>query len=263
MSKSNTFTKVYNFLKRKFYKTPNKRDIESLIRKLKPVRTENELIRLGGPVDGGYLVPNDLENIEACFSPGVGTRSTFEKECAEHGMKIFMADASVTRPSIENEKFNFIKKYIGKKTKGDFISLQDWIKQSNIEPSKDLILQMDIEGYEYEVFLNTPQEILERYRMIVVEFHMLTSIEYPYYFQRARKVFDKLLKEHTCVHIHPNNCCGSKIIYGIEVPGVAEFTFYRNDRFVQRNDIENLPHPLDRDNLDNADSLELAKAWYR
>ena len=42
-----------------------------------------DLIRVGGNGDGGYLVPDILDNIDYCFSAGVGEISTFEKELSE------------------------------------------------------------------------------------------------------------------------------------------------------------------------------------
>jgi hypothetical protein len=45
--------------------------IINLIQSLAPQTTDKALIRLGPNKDGGYLVPNDLDGIEACFSPGV------------------------------------------------------------------------------------------------------------------------------------------------------------------------------------------------
>lgn len=42
------------------------------------VPDSKDLIRLGPNGDGGYLVPDDLTGIEACFSPGVCATSEFE-----------------------------------------------------------------------------------------------------------------------------------------------------------------------------------------
>ena len=87
----------------------------NLLPKLHPISTDKKLIRMGAERDGGYLVPNDLEGIEACFSPGVDQISKFEQECAERGMKVFMADASVDKPAEEHPMFDFRKSYIGEK----------------------------------------------------------------------------------------------------------------------------------------------------
>jgi len=83
--------------------------VQSLLNKLWPVSCDKELIRLGVLGDGGYLVPDDLDGIEACFSPGVGFDSAFEKDCADRGMKIFLADGSVDKPAQSHELFVFTK----------------------------------------------------------------------------------------------------------------------------------------------------------
>ncbi len=62
---------------------------------IRPVETEHPLIRVGGDGDGGYLIPNDLEGIAACFSPGVATTADFEAGMAARGIRCFLADASV------------------------------------------------------------------------------------------------------------------------------------------------------------------------
>ncbi len=58
-------------------------EVRELINKLRPISCDKTLIRLGPKGDGGYLVPDDLEGIVACFSPGVGSISKFEKDCTE------------------------------------------------------------------------------------------------------------------------------------------------------------------------------------
>ena len=80
---------------------------------VKPVKTEHELIRIGGEADGGYLVPDDLINLGACFSPGVSNVSDFENCLTKKGIKCFMADYSVDNPPITNSLFDFQKKYLG------------------------------------------------------------------------------------------------------------------------------------------------------
>lgn len=250
------------FLLNKYYPRPTKENLLFLISGLKPIRTQKELIRIGGESDGGYLLPNDLEGIEACFSPGVGGKSQFELECADLGMKIFMADASVDGPAIEDKRFNFEKKFIGGLQKSNFITLESWINSAKVEEEADLLLQMDIEGFEYEVLNATPVETLHRFRILVIEFHLLDNLGMPWHYYRSKKAFQKLLTNHTCVHIHPNNSCGLTNIKGIEVPGIAEFTFLRNDRINEKSKIESLPHPLDRDSV-NAEAFALPQIWYR
>ena len=73
--------------------------LRALIEKLSPVTCGKELIRLGDDGDGGYLLPDDLGGIAACFSPGVGYSSKFEIDVAARGIRVHMADASVDGPA--------------------------------------------------------------------------------------------------------------------------------------------------------------------
>jgi len=181
-------------------------DVQSLLNKLKPVSFGGELIRLGSNGDGGYLVPDDLAGITACFSPGVDQVSGFERDCAELDMKVFMADRSVEKPAESHELFEFTKKYIGVTTNDDFMTLDDWVSSGIPEEQGDLLLQIDIEGFEYETFLNVSDVLLSRFRIIVAEFHYLDRLWNKPYFEIASRVFDRLLQTHSCVHNHPNNC---------------------------------------------------------
>lgn len=238
-------------------------ELQSLFSKLHPVSCDKELIRLGPVGDGGYLVPDDLAGIEACFSPGVGFSSTFEKDCADRGMKVFLADGSVDSAKSYHELFVFIKKYIAMLTDNFFITIDDWVKLSMPDSRSDLLLQMDIEGSEYEVLLAASDELLKRFRIIVIEFHALDGLRSKPFFKIASQVFEKLLHTHTCVHSHPNNCSGLIRFEGLEIPSVMEFTFLRNDRISGSSFARIFPHPLDADNAENKPSLPLPACWYR
>jgi len=238
-----------------------KKDLMRLIQRLWPVSTGKELIRLGPAGDGGYLVPDDLDGVKACFSPGVSSISGFEKECAERGMQVFLADKSVEGPAESHEKFNFLRKFIGSRMNEDFTTLDDWVKSSFAADNSELLLQIDIEGYEYETFLSCSNELINRFRIIVSEFHNLDQLWNKYFFQIASSVFEKILQTHTCVHIHPNNYYPIFRKYGLDIPPLAEFTFLRNDRVVDPVPATKFPNPLDCDNTANA-SLKLPDSWH-
>jgi hypothetical protein len=237
--------------------------ILSLIKELSPVRTDKNLLRLGANGDGGYLVPDDLEGILACFSPGVGNLSAFENDCLKFGMKIFLADKSVDRPAVQNENFNFIKRFIGPTTDEDYITMDDWanlyLKEND---TSDLLLQMDIEGYEYFSIINMSETLLKRFRIIVIEFHELEKLWDKEFFEKATIALKKIMQNHMCVHIHPNNCYELVVHYGIEIPRVAEFTFLRKDRIRSHVPQTIFPHPLDFDTTNNK-TIVLPKCWFK
>jgi hypothetical protein len=235
--------------------------LEDFLRKLHPVSCEKELVRMGPEGDGGYLVPDDLEGIQACFSPGVSSISGFEKKCAELGMQVFLADKSVDSAAEEHERFHFTKKFIGVISDDDFMTLDSWVNDSMPDKDAELLLQIDIEGYEYEVFLATPSDLLRRFRIIVVEFHQLDSFWSRPFFSLASRAFEKILQTHTCLHIHPNNSCGSVKKDGNEIPHAMEFTFLRNDRVTKTGYVKSFPNPLDYKNVPGSD-IVLPECWY-
>ena len=253
---------IINFPENHSTPLTDKDKLKSLIHKLRPVSSGKRLIRLGPNGDGGYLVPDDLKEIEACFSPGVDYVSGFEKVCADMGMKVFLADKSVARPAESHEQFNFTMKNIGVTTNDEFMTIDEWVNTSVSESKKDLLLQIDIEGYEYETFLCMSDNLIRRFRVIVVEFHQLDMLWSQPFFQLVSRVFEKILQTHSCLHIHPNNCCGSDKRWGLEIPRVAEFTFLRNDRIKNPSFVDSFPNPLDYDNTSHP-TLPLPKCWYK
>lgn len=95
-------------------KMPSQLKMFNLLNKLRPVKTEFNLIRVGSENDGGYLLPDDLNSIKACFSPGVDTNASFEKDLLQNfQIESHLADLSVDAPPNELKPKSFIKKFLG------------------------------------------------------------------------------------------------------------------------------------------------------
>ena len=236
--------------------------IEQLMRMMCPQVTEHPLIRIGGPGDGGYLVPDDLEEISAIFSPGVAGTADFESEFARRGVPCFLADHSVNAPPVDSPLFHFEKKYLGSLSGGIYMTLDDWVNR-NAHKGGDLVLQMDIEGAEYQVLLAADQSTLRRFRVIIVEFHNLESAWHPKGLDLIKITMTKLLTHFDVVHAHPNNY-QPPIGYGdLMIPPLIEFTFLRKDRIQSRTPVTLLPHPLDRKNVFALSDFPLPRCWYR
>ena len=208
-------------------------------------------------------MPNDLQGIYACFSPGVGSVSLFEKELAELGIRAFLADGSIDSPTKQHKLFHFTKKFVGAFSNDDYVTLDEWVSASVADPSLDLLLQIDIEGNEYQVFLSASEAVLQRFRIIVAEFHRLDDLWNKSFFNLASCAFDKILKYHTCVHIHPNNADRMRRNNGIDIPRVMEFTFLRKDRISNADYQRTFPHRLDCENLYGGRPLLLPACWYK
>ncbi len=242
-------------------KTTDKQKLLDFLDLVKPINTNHDLIRIGGDTDGGYLIPNDVENIDTCFSPGVSEVADFEDDLTKRGIKCFLADYSVEAPPIKNDLFDFEKKYLGSKENEIFMTLESWVSKK--APSKsDFILQMDIEGAEYGVICDTSSDTFKKFRVLVIEFHGLDRLFDRMGFELIELSFTKILKNFEVVHIHPNNCSKPTECYGIIIPRVMEFTFLRKDRITQRSKSLSFPHKLDRKNVAKNADFALPKCWY-
>lgn len=236
-------------------------EILGLIRKLRPQNCGLELIRIGASGDGGYLIPNDLEGIEYCFSPGVGPLSDFENDLADRGIRTFLADYSVEGPAITRPEFTFDKKFLGSSDRDEFFTLTAWKEKYLKGYSGDLLLQMDIEGAEYEVILNAPDELLNQFRIAVIEFHALDRLFDPFVFKIYSECFEKLLRYFHIAHIHPNNLCRRVKKGKIEILTFMEFTFLNKRRVHSTRPQQEFPHKLDMDNSIGR-PIVLPKCWH-
>ena len=245
----------------------SKDELTEFIRLLRPISTGKELIRVGGNGNGGYLVPDDFDGIGYCFSPGVSAVATFEEQLAsQYGIKSFMADASVEAPPLKNNLFSFEKKFLGSRNAGDFMRLESWIAAHEKEiGNTDLILQMDIEGSEYDVLIDTSIETLKRFRIMAIEFHSMDMIFNRSALRLLRPLVEKIANEFVVVHIHPNNYKPPRTHRGIQVPKVMEITFLRKDRIIQPTPHTPLafPHPLDQRNVPSKPETGLPDIWWK
>lgn len=238
--------------------------LQELISRIRPVKSSFELIRVGGESDGGYLVPDDLEGIRYCLSPGVDQIADFEKDLLRRGIRSHLADYSVVSPPPGLDFASFTRKFLGAVTHQNHISMADWCKDLGLDDeSGDLLLQMDIEGSEYEVLLTMAEELLARFRIMVIEFHNIESWGQQHFFALVAAAFSRLLEHFNVVHIHPNNAMGLVNLGGIVAPRVFEVTFHRKDRGEILGNADTFPHPLDRPNLQDRPDLVLPINWYK
>jgi hypothetical protein len=183
---------------------------------------------------------------------------------AELSIPSFMADYSVDGPPVASSSFSFEKLFLATHSDGKkFVRLEDWVTQ-NAPSDGDLVLQMDIEGSEWPVLLDTPDQTLKRFRIMVIEFHdldqMMTATLGAEVFST---LLDKLSRNFKVVHLHANNAGGIHKFKGQVIPRVIELTFLRSDRFDLSSDKYPalMPHPLDEPNMPWGKDIALTGPW--
>lgn len=240
----------------------NEQAVRDLIGRLHPKTTDRPLIRVGGMHDGGYLLPDDLDGIAACFSPGVATTATFEEEMIKRGVPCFLLDGSVDGPPTTHDLIHFSKAFLGVTNREGMTTLDAWVGRH--APSEgDLLLQMDIEGAEWPVFLNVSDATLSRFRVIVVELHDIDRLIDKVGFTLIGNALDRLLRDFHIVHNHPNNTGGLVAKNDVVLPRVMEATFLRKDRAEVTGYATEFPHPLDTPNAPSLPDIALPRIWRR
>jgi hypothetical protein len=208
--------------------------------------TGHKLIRLGSENDGGYLVPDLLlKEIKYLFSPGVSNETSFDEDCHKKKITPFLLDGTIDY----NGPFNFIKKNLNIFSDDKNITLSEWLNTANIEENENnLMLQMDIEGNEWDILDNIELSLLKKFKIIVIEFHFFGK--FIRNLAKISNVFAKLNVDFTISHIHPNNASSNFVnVKGFEIKRCYEFTYINNNSLLERKKLPySLPHVLDRPN---------------
>jgi len=236
-------------------------EVRGVIRLLRPIRSPHGLIRIGPDADGGYLIPDDLDGVEVCFSPGVDNKVIFERQLAARGIRCHLADYSIAEiPDVAGSTFE--KRFVGLTNEEPFTTLESWVERHTTDSTGDMLLQMDIEGWEYGSLLLTPSHVLRRFRILIVEFHDLRQIFEKAGNRMMAALFRKLSDEFYVVHIHPNNHGPLMTRGGLSIPRTIEVTFHRKDRVTSVEFATAFPHPLGRDCVAGKPAVPLPRCWY-
>ena len=235
------------------HRTLNLNELKDIYSLIYPVSTGYKLIRLGERGDGGYLIPNCLEGIEMCFSPGTAEQFQFELDLDRiFNIPSIMCDPSIERPKGLSEKLSFEKLSIGYENKNGMIKLSSWIKK-HIEPKENsLMLSLDIEGGEWKVFMEEDHSFLKNFKIMTFELHFLSYLhDTEFVKDYFIPVINNIKSKFDIVHVHPQN--GSAYC-GMYSEGendekylcdCLEFTCLSKSFRLKEPVPSKLPHPLD------------------
>ncbi|PTX56632.1 methyltransferase FkbM-like protein [Litoreibacter ponti] len=235
-------------------------EVKEFLAQFEPMQTGHELVRIGPDFDGGYLVPDDIEGLTAVFSPGVSDTLGFDREMADRVDHVYLADASVDRPSGMMPNMSFEKKFLGTEDSGDIMTMDAWVG-GNSGQGDDLLLQMDIEGAEYDVLNATSDEVLGRFRVILIEYHDLDRVFDRAQFEKMSKAIARLGETHVLCHLHTNNTALNFKLKGRDMSRYVEATYLRRDRVTGPLTPAQIPHTLDQRNVEEFDDVPTPAFW--
>jgi hypothetical protein len=220
-----------------------------------------DMTRVGGNNDGGYFCPTDLSSITTVFSPGYGGIKDFEDELGRLGKKIYICDPMYDHiPNLmESQDFDGIGLAATSNADGLFLSLSDWIDSKVDSNTNHMLLQMDIEGAEWEILLHSEAEVLRRFDVLLIEFHNLDRLVFDKNFlESAEILFAKLANDFTNIYCRANNCGGTFAYLLNKMPKVVEITLVKNSQLELWRTL-NPRQPINDEDFSNNPSLPSLK----
>jgi hypothetical protein len=176
-----------------------------LLDEIQPVKLSNcELQRFGEANDGGYLLcGNLLTGVRSAYSYGISGYDGWGCDVSR-GLRVPVHQYdcfNLTRPLCEGGQTIFHPECIGPSTVVEegrpFDTLKNQIAR-NGDAEKHLVIKMDVEGAEWNSFLSTPDDVLQKIDQLVVEFH---GSDRGHYIEALRK----LKRFFHVAHLHWNN----------------------------------------------------------
>jgi len=185
-------------------------------------------IRIGRNADGGYIFLDDFRNIKIAYSFGIANEISFEKELADRSIEIFMYDHTINKLPFENPKFHWKKIGLTGQNINDsnMKTLSELINENGHSKEENMILKIDIESYEWEVFQYLNSSIFRQFKYIVGEFHLSETNKFDYY-----NILKKILITHQIFHIHCNNCGGIIHLNGLKICSALEISFIQKEGY--------------------------------
>jgi hypothetical protein len=219
-----------------------------------------EKIRLGDAGDGGYVMLDDFADVTGAFSFGIDTNCSWDVQIADRGIDVYQYDHSVEGPPTAHPRFHFTRKMILGVASKEAESLSSALEM--IPPGR-LILKIDIEGAEWDVFDAASAVELGRFSQIVCEFHNFHEVLDRSWRDRAQRVLAKLRAQFDVVHVHANNYGTCHVIAYVTIPEVLEVSFANRSIYSSVETDEIFPTALDQPNRPDRADIFLGTMRYR
>jgi hypothetical protein len=217
-------------------KSSNKyQNLHKLIQLLSPMDISGASYRrVGRDYDGGYIMLDDFAArcIDAAYSFGISNDVSWDEDIAGLGIDVFMYDHTIEELPRQHPRFHFFRKGVsGKPSDEGLATLSTLVAENGHQGSKNLMLKMDIEGYEWSVIEETPSDVLNQFSQIVIEFHGLNPDETPANLTRIFVALEKINKTHQSIHVHANGFCNVSWLCELTLPDVIEATYVRRSDY--------------------------------
>lgn len=186
--------------------------VKRLLTLFRPCNVRNYgKVRVGGLHDGGYVMLDDMPDEGIVYSFGVSQYSPWDLDMANRGFVVHQYDGTIDAPPDSHPRLIFNQCNItgASNPPPGFKNISQILKDNEHEAASDLILQIDIEGYEWDFFSSITDDQMKQFRQVIVEFHGLhpddSRDQFGLSFPDKLKILEKINRTHSVLHHHFNN----------------------------------------------------------
>lgn len=204
------------------------------VRKMMSVKNVygGEYCRIGDPINsGGYIMLDDFKDKNIFYSFGIAADVSWDSYPAEVlDKKVYMYDHTIEALPYQNKNFIWKKQGIcgenemGKNEK--LKALSEILRENGHDSENDMILKMDVEGAEWDVFSTFDADELKRFDQIALELHWFWDLNNK---DRILKSLENLNRHHQIIHVHGNSFGIAVPMEGYNMPDIIEATWVRKE----------------------------------
>ena len=163
-----------------------------------------DLIRVGGPTDGGYVMADPLA-AGGAISIGVGSDVSWDQDIGARGIPVAMFDHTVRKPPGHVPNGTFYRLGIGPGQGPKTQPLGQLLMVAGFTGRDDLLLKMDVEGAEWAALTEPGPADLQPFTQIVLELHCIAGLKDERSAEPILAAIEHLTTSHVPVHVHANN----------------------------------------------------------
>lgn len=203
-------------------------EVLALLRPYDPIGVEK--VRIGARGDCGYVMLDRFRPGQTLFSFGVGHDTSFDADLVGRGVRAHLFDHTIE--DLPDPKLKAFLHRVGLAECFDAnmpgATLATHVaRYAPSDTAADMLLKIDVEGYEWGALDAAPDCMLAQFEQIVVEFHRLHMIAAPHCGELIQRALHKLDRGFVPFHVHSHNQFDHKMVAGLPVPQLLEVSYAR------------------------------------
>ena len=239
-------------------------DILKLLRLLRPLDLGLAFTRVGNQHDGGYIIPDDPDGIDAVLSMGISDDDSFDRTFTARSIPVFQFDPTIDAPPSQHPCATFHKRAFGS-FNGTLHTTLDHIFELTGIAHDRVLLKTDVEGGEWYGLSLASDAALARVKVITGEFHQFEQLAEPPIYALMLNTLQKLEQHFYTVVVAVNDGCRMAQVCGIPIPNVLELTLVRKSCFpagLTPQPQLGVKHRLSTPTLPHLDEILWNPAWF-